>query len=309
MKVGIVGAGSVGAAAAFAMTLRGVATEIVLVDMDEARAEAEAADIAHATPFAARVRVIAGDVDALQGARVIVVSAGRNQHPGQSRLELVDHNADVIREVVPRIIGAAADAVIVVATNPVDPMTQLAHGLAAEAGRDERRVFGTGTTLDTARFRHAVARHLGVDPQHVHGYVVGEHGDSEVLAWSGLDVAGRPLGDLADALGVSLADAERRDIEQEVLGAAHRIITGKGATAFGIAAAISRIVDVVLRDQRAILTVTAPSADFGCSLSLPRLVSGDGVVREVGLALSPEEREALERSAEVLRRTSERLAG
>jgi L-lactate dehydrogenase len=306
MKVGIVGAGSVGAAAAFAMTLRGVATELVLVDVDEARADAEAADIAHATPFAARVRVSAGDHDALHGARVVVVAAGRNQHPGQSRLELVDHNADVIRDVVPRIFDAAPDAVIVVATNPVDPMTQLAHRLAAGSGRDERRVFGTGTTLDTARFRHAVARHLGVDPQHVHGYVVGEHGDSEVLAWSSLDVAGRPLGDLAQALGVSLTDEDRRDIEQEVVGAAQRIIAGKGSTAFGVAAAISRIADVVLRDQRAILTVTAPSEDFGCSLSLPRLLSGHGVVREVGITMSPEERYALERSGEVLRRTSER---
>jgi L-lactate dehydrogenase len=208
MKVGIVGAGSVGAAAGFAMTLRGVATEVVLVDVDQARAEAEAADIAHATPFAARVRVSAGDVEALQGARVVIVAAGRNQHPGQSRLDLVDHNAEVISDVVPQILGTASDAVLVVATNPVDPMTQLAQRLSAEAGRDERRVFGTGTTLDTARFRHAVARRLGVDAQHVHGYVVGEHGDSEVLAWSTLDVAGRPLGDLADALGVSLTRAE-----------------------------------------------------------------------------------------------------
>jgi L-lactate dehydrogenase len=307
MKVGIVGAGAVGAAAAFAMTLRGVATEIVLLDIDGARADAEAADIAHATPFAARVRVSAGDVESIADARLVVIAAGRGQHPGQSRLELVDHNAEVIRDVVQRILPAARDAVVVVATNPVDPMTELAQRLVADAGQDGRRVFGTGTTLDTARFRHAVARHLGVDAQHVHGYVVGEHGDSEVLAWSSLDVAGRPPGELADALGVSLTDADRLAIEQEVVGAAQRIIGGKGVTAFGIAAAISRIAEVVLRDQRAILTVSATTEEFGCSLSLPRLIRGTGVAREVGLTMSPEEEGALERSASVLRGISERL--
>jgi L-lactate dehydrogenase len=307
MKVGIVGAGSVGASSAFAMTLRGVATEIVLVDSDEVRAEAEAADIAHATPFAARVRVTSGDLDALTGARLVAIAAGRSQKRGESRLDLIDGNAEVIRDVVPAILRVTPDTVVVIATNPVDPMTRLAQRLAAGVGHDERMVFGTGTTLDTARFRHAVARHLGVDAQHVHGYVVGEHGDSEVLAWSSLDVAGRPIGELADALGVSLTDADREDIEEEVVGAAQRIIAGKGATAFGIAAALSRIAEVVLRDQRAILTVTASTEAFGCSLSLPRLVSGRGVVREVGLGMSPAEHEALERSATVLKETSKHL--
>jgi L-lactate dehydrogenase len=197
--------------------------------------------------------------------------------------------------------------VVVVATNPVDPMTQLAQRLAADAGADPRRCFGTGTTLDTARFRHAVARVLGVDPQHVHGYVVGEHGDSEVLAWSSLDVGGRPLDELAAALGVSVDASVRAAIEEEVVGAAQRIIAGKGATAYGVAAAIARIAEVVLRDQRAILTVSATSDAYGCALSLPRLVRGDGVAAEVGLTLSDEEHAALELSTETLRGVSARL--
>lgn len=307
MKVGVVGAGSVGAAAAFAMTLRGVPAELVLVDVDAARAEAEAADIAHATPFTARVRVSAGDVGALDGARLVVVAAGSNQRPGQSRLDLVEANAAMLRDVVPPVMAAAPDAVLVVATNPVDPMTQLAQRVASDAGTDPARVFGTGTTLDTARFRHAVARVLGVDAQHVHGYVVGEHGDSEVLAWSSLDVGGRPLDELAGALGATVDDRARAAIEEEVVGAAQRIIAGKVATAYGVAAAIARIAEVVLRDQRAILTVTATTDAHGCALSLPRLVRGDGVAAEVGLTLSDAERAALERSAEVLRGVSARL--
>jgi L-lactate dehydrogenase len=307
VKVGVVGAGAVGAAAGFAMTLRGVPTELVLADVDRDRAEAEAADIAHATPFAARVRVSAGDVGALEGARLVVLAAGANQLPGQSRLDLVDANAAVLRDIVPPVLRAAPEAVVVVATNPVDPMTQLAQRLAIDEGADTRRVFGTGTTLDTARFRHAVARVLGVDPQHVHGYVVGEHGDSEVLAWSSLDVGGRPLDELAAALGVQVDAARRSAIEEEVVGAAQRIIAGKGATAFGVAAAITRIAEVVLRDQRAILTVSATADPYGCALSLPRLVRGDGVAAEIGLSLDEDEHAALDRSAELLRRAAERL--
>lgn len=307
MKVGVVGTGSVGAAAAFAMTLRGIPTELVLVDRDEARAAAEAADIAHATPFTARVRVGAGEVADLAGARLVVVAAGANQRPGQSRLELAEGNAEVLRQVVPAILGAAPEAVLLVATNPVDTMTELAQRLAIDAGGDARRTLGTGTTLDTARFRHAVARHLGVDAQHVHGYVVGEHGDSEVLAWSGLDVGGRPLDEVASALGVAIGEPVRAEIEREVVGAAQRIIAGKGATAYGVAAAIGRITEVLLRDQRAILTVTSRSDAYGCALSLPRLVSGDGVVADIGLTLSDNERRALDRSAEILRSTTERL--
>lgn len=307
MKVGVVGTGSVGSAAAFAMTLRGIPTELVLIDRDDARAAAEAEDIAHATPFTARVRVRAGEAGDLAGARLVVVAAGANQRPGQSRLDLADGNAEVLRQVMPAILEVAAGAVVLVATNPVDPMTELAQRLATDAGGDARRVFGTGTTLDTARFRHAVARHLGVDAHHIHGYVVGEHGDSEVLAWSGLDVGGRPLEEFAAALGVSLGEPERAAIEGEVVRAAQRIIAGKGATAYGVAAAIGRVAEVVLRDQRAILTVTAKTDAFGCALSLPRLVSGEGVVAEVGVTLSEDERRALDRSAEVLRRTSDRL--
>jgi L-lactate dehydrogenase len=301
MKIGIVGAGFVGATAAYAIALRGSATEVVLVDVRREKAEAEAEDIAHATPFSARVRVRAGGYEELAGSRLVVLTAGVAQEPGESRLDLLRRNADVFHAIVPEAVGHAPAAMLVVATNPVDAMTALAERYGAEAGLPAGHVFGTGTMLDTARFRQAVARHVGVDAQHVHGYVVGEHGDSEVLAWRSLDVAGRPVAEAAATLGADWTEADKDRIEDEVVRAAYRIIAGKGATYFGVGAAIARTAEVVLRDQRAILTVSAQEAAFGCAISLPRLVGGGGVMQTLGVDLDADEHRRLEASAEVLR--------
>jgi L-lactate dehydrogenase len=301
MKVGIVGAGSVGATAAYAIALRGSATEVVLVDMRREKAEAEAEDVAHATPFSARVRVWAGGYDELVGSRLVVLAAGVAQRPGEPRLELLRRNAEVFHAIVPEVVRHAPTSMLLVATNPVDAMTALAERYGIESGLGAGHVFGTGTMLDTARFRQAVARHVGVDAQHVHGYVVGEHGDSEVLAWRSLDVAGRPAAEAAATLGATWGDDDRRRIEDEVVRAAYRIIEGKGATYYGVGAAIARAAEVVLRDQRAILTVSATEPSFGCALSLPRLVGGDGVMHTLGVDLDDGEHRRLEASAEILR--------
>jgi L-lactate dehydrogenase len=303
VKVGIVGAGFVGAAAANALVLRGVATEIVLTDVDAGRSAAEAADIAHVTPFSSPVRVSAGGVEELTGSAVVVVTAGTSQRPGQSRMDLLQRNCEIVRSVVPDVVRHAPDAVLLVATNPVDVMTRVAEKLAAEAGVPAERVVGTGTMLDTARFRQIVAARIGVDVTHVHGYVVGEHGDSEVLLWSSLDVAGQPLAAFAAASDEGWSVEDRRSTEDEVVNAAYRIIQGKGATYYGVAAVIARAVEVVVRDRRSILTVSAWSPAYGCALSLPRLVSGSGIVREVGVSLDDDERLRLDRSAAVLRET------
>jgi L-lactate dehydrogenase len=307
VKVGIVGAGFVGAAAANAIVLRGVATEVVLVDLDAAKAAAEAADVAHVTTFAAPARVTAGGLEDLAGSSVVVLTAGVAQGTGQSRLELLKRNADVVRSVVPELATYAPEAVLLVATNPVDVMTQLAERCAAEAGLPAERVFGTGTMLDTARFRQILAARIGVDVTHVHGYVVGEHGDSEVLVWSSLDVGGRPLAEFVDTMGGAMGAEDRRAIEEEVVTAAYRIIQGKGATYYGVAAVIARAVEIVVGDRRSIVTVSAWNASYGCALSLPRLVSGAGVVREVGVGMDDAERARLERSATVLRESVELL--
>jgi L-lactate dehydrogenase len=307
VKVGIVGAGFVGAAAANALVLRGVATEIVLVDLDADRAAAEAADVAHVTPFAAPVRVEAGATEDLAGSAVVVLTAGVAQRPGQSRVDLLRRNADIMRSVAGDVVKHAPEALLLVATNPVDAMTRVVERHAGEAGVPPERVIGTGTMLDTARFRQIVGARIGVDVTHVHGYVVGEHGDSEVLVWSSLDVGGRPLGEFVEAMGGAWGERDRREIEDEVVSAAYRIIQGKGATYYGVAAVIARAVEVVVRDRRSILTVSAWTPSFGCALSLPRLVSGAGVVRDVGVAMDADERARLDRSAAVLRETLEGL--
>jgi L-lactate dehydrogenase len=307
VKIGVVGAGFVGAAAANAIVLRGVATELVLVDIDADKAVAEAADIAHVTPFAAPTRVTAGPMEDLAGSAMVVVTAGMAQTPGQSRMDLLLRNAAIVGEIVPQVVEHAPETVILLATNPVDLMTLVAQRRAAESGVPAERVFGTGTMLDTARFRQILGARIGVDVTHVHGYVIGEHGDSEVLLWSSLDVGGRPLSEFVETMGGTWRDEDRRQVEDEVVNAAYRIIQVKAATYYGVAAVIARAAEVVVRDRRSILTVSAWSPDHGCALSLPRLVSGSGVVREVGVSMDQDERSRLERSAEVLRESLARL--
>ncbi|MCA1960176.1 MAG: L-lactate dehydrogenase [Desulfomonile sp.] len=240
MKIGVVGAGFVGSTSAYALVMAGVGSEIVLVDKNRQRAEAEADDIFHAVPFAHRVRVHPGDYPDLESSRVVIVGAGANQRPGESRLELLYRNAAVFTEVIPKTVTVAPDAVLLIVTNPVDIMTHLASRLAAESGVRTAKVIGSGTTLDTARFRSLLARHVGVDPHHVHGYVLGEHGDSEVLTWSLVMIGGMQLDEFCTIRGVDLDAQTRNAIDQQVRGAAYRIIAGKGATYYGIGAAVAQ---------------------------------------------------------------------
>ena len=311
MKVGVVGSGMVGATAAYALVMRGVGREIVLVDKSAGRAAAEADDIRHAVPFAHALEVRAGGYADLAGCRAVVLCAGVGQKPGETRLQLLRRNAEVFREVVPAVLTHAPEAVVVVATNPVDVMTHLAARFAAEAGVPGGRVFGSGTTLDTARFRTLIGTHCGVDPHHVHGYVVGEHGDSEVLTWSLVTVGGMPLEAFARMRGVEVSEAVRRDIDEKVRRAAYTIISGKGATYYGIGSALARIVDAILHDQRSILTVCAPTADVvgvnDVTVALPRLVGVPGVIETFPLPLSQTEQAQLRASAGVIRQALDEL--
>jgi L-lactate dehydrogenase len=305
MKIGIVGSGMVGSTSAFALVMSGVGREIVLVDVNRARAEAEANDIFHAVPFAHPLTVHAGDYADLDGARVVVIAGGVAQQPGETRLQLLQRNADVFRDIVPSVLRYAPDAVLLVVTNPVDIMTHLAAHFAAEFGVPATRVIGSGTTLDTARLRALLGRHFGVDARHVHAYVLGEHGDSELLAWSQVTIAGLSLDEFAKVTGTAFTDADRQQIDEQVRRAAYHIIAGKGATYYGIGSAVARIVDVLLHDQRAILTVCARISDVpgceGVTLALPHLVGGDGVLATIPLSLDPAEEAGLRRSADILR--------
>ena len=304
-KIGIVGAGMVGSASAFAMVMRGVGREIVLVDLNRARAEAEANDIFHAVPFANPMTVRAGDYADLEDACVVVIAGGVAQKPGETRLQLLQRNADVFRQIVPAVVEAAPGALLLIVTNPVDVMTHVAARFAAPFGVASSRVLGSGTTLDTARFRALVGRHFDIDPQYVHAYVVGEHGDSEVLAWSQATIAGLGLDAFATVHGTPLTAEDRQRIDNNVRRAAYQIIAGKGATYYGIGSAVARIVDVLVHDQRAILTVCAPVSGVpdcdGVTLALPHLVGGDGVLATIPLALDASERAGLRRSAGILR--------
>lgn len=311
MKVGVVGTGLVGSTAAFTLAIRGIASQIVLVDKNTARAEAEADDILHAVPFVQPSRVWAGDYPDLKGARVVIVAAGVGQRPGESRLELLNRNAAVFRAVIPSILEHAPDAILLIATNPVDVMTHLAAHFAAQGGVPPQRVIGSGTTLDTARFRALLGRQLGVDSGHVHAYVVGEHGDSEVLTWSQVRVGNLTLDEFCSMEHVELSDVQREQIEERVRRAAYHIIEGKGATYYGIAGALSAITSAILRDQRTLLTVCHRNANVhgvkDVTLALPHLVGGDGVITTFPLPLSPSEAEALKHSAQVIRSAIDQL--
>lgn len=305
MKIGIVGSGYVGATAGYALVMRGVGREIVLVDLNQARAQAEADDIFHAVPFANALDIRAGDYADLAGSRVVIVAAGANQKPGETRLQLLDRNASIFSQIIPQVLTHAPDARLVVATNPVDVMTHLTAHFAAKHGVPPARVIGSGTTLDTARFRALIARHLGVDAQHVHGYVVGEHGDSEVLTWSVVTVAGFPLEQFSREHGIVFNDTVKRDIDERVRRAAYHIINGKGATYYGIGAALARIVQVILGDQRSILTVSTRHTEIAgvkdVTLSTPQLLGGEGILDTFMPPLAPHEMSALHHSAQVIR--------
>ncbi len=304
MKVGIVGSGMVGATAAYALVMRGIGSEIVLVDVDQTRARAEADDISHAVPFASPLRVRAGDYADLSGCQVVILTAGASQKPGETRVQLLGRNASIFKQIVPPILENAPEAILVVATNPVDSLTHLTARFASAHGIPQGRVFGSGTTLDTARFRALLAEFLGVDAQHIHGYVIGEHGDSEVLTWSLVGVGGIPLDEYCRVQHIDLNAAAREEIDHRVRNAAYSIIAGKGHTSYGIGSALARIVQVILQDQRSILTVCAPVGDiFGVcdvTISLPHLISGKGVIASLPLPLNQEEQELVRRSAEAV---------
>ena len=311
MKVGVVGSGNVGAGAANAMVLRGVAREIVMVDINTKRAQAEAEDILHAVPFSHSVIVRQGEYSDLDGCAVVVITAGVAQKPGETRLQLLGRNASIFKGMIPLIVSNAPDAVLVVATNPVDIMTHLTAHYAAAYGVPRHRVIGSGTTLDTARFRSILGRYLDVDPEHVHAYVLGEHGDSEVLAWSMVTVGTVPLEDYARARGISLSDEMLEEIDDGVRRAAYRIIEGKGSTYYGIGAALSRIVQAILRDQRSLLTISAPLAELedvrDITFAMPSLVGGQGLIATLPAPLNAEEQAKLVASARTLRRALDEL--
>ena len=309
MRVAIVGAGSVGATLAYACLLRGVGGELVLYDVDAAKVEAQVLDLRHGLGFVPAATVGgSADIAVCRDADVIVLTAGAKQQPGQTRLDLAASNAELFRDLVPKLVAVAPEALLLVVSNPVDVLTRWVQRLA---GLPDGRVFGSGTVLDSARLRELLAAKCGVAVPNVHAYIVGEHGDSEIALWSSATIAGVPLRSWRPSDGTRLGDDDLRDALTQVRGAADRIIAGKGATNFAIGLAGARILEAIERDEGRVLTVSAPvDGAYGIhdvSLSVPRIVARSGVVSTVEVALDEAESAGLHESAEALRRAARSL--
>ena len=310
IKVAIVGVGLVGSTYAYALLLSGLAAEIVLIDVNKERAEGEAMDLNHTVPFAHPTRICAGDYSDCEGATITVIAAGTGQKPGETRLDLVKRNAAIFGQIVPKVAEANPDGIIVIATNPVDILTSVALKLS---GFPSPRVFGSGTILDTARFRYLLSEQLGVDPRSVHAYIIGEHGDSEVPVWSLANVAGMRLPTFCAENGISLTPEDTERIFGQTRDAAYEIIRRKGATYYAVAAGLMRITEAILRDQNTVLSISSLIEDYygidGVCLSLPTVVSRRGIERVLRLELSPAEARGVRKSADVLRQTLDSLGG
>ncbi len=303
MKVGVIGAGAVGSACVLSMLQRGSCREIVLVNRTRERAAGAATDMRYGRPLSPPVDVRDGEYEDLAGAELVMITSGVNEESGgatdrddsRGRLRLLDDNADVYRETIPRIVAAAPDAVLLVVTDPPDPLTDLTRELAGH-----ERVFGTGTLIDSLRLRVHIGQHLGIDPAGVDATVVGEHGTSSVTLWSSASVAGVSVADLLRRGDGSVQDVQN-EIEEEVKNANITIIEGIGASQYGIGIVSARLAEAVLRDEGSVFPVGSYQADYGVSLSLPSVIGRSGVVRTLSPELSDKERDGLEHSAEVLR--------
>jgi len=305
MKIGIIGSGLVGSTAAYAIMMRKAAGEIVLIDANEKRAIAEAEDIQHAVPFAHATNVYAGSYADLKGAKIVLIAAGASQRPGESRLMLMERNASIFRDIISKVVAVAPEVIFLIATNPVDIITHISVAIGKEFGVLPTRIIGTGTTLDTARFRTLLGNLISVDSQNVHAYVIGEHGDSEVLTWSNIDIGGVPFEDFIEFRKVEFSEKAKDAIDKGVRNAAYKIIEGKGSTYYGIGGAIAKLVDVINRDNRAVLTVSTFMEDVegvkNVTISLPHIIGGAGDMGVLPISLNVKEKSLLKKSAQIIR--------
>ena len=307
MKIGIVGAGSVGSAAAFSLMTTGVAHKIVLIDMNEKKAEAEAMDIAHAAPFTSAGKIKAGTYEDLDGCGIVIVTAGANQRPGETRIDLLGRNVKIFESIIPQIAKNAPDCIMLITANPADIMTEVALKLS---GFPRERVIGSGTVLDTSRFRTLLAFYLGVSTKSVHADVLGEHGDSEVLVWSNAEAGTLTLDEYAKSVDKPLDDAKKVEINDGVVNAAYKIIEGKGATFYGIAGALTHICRAINNNDYSILTVCSHHDEVegvkDVCLSLPTVINRRGIYHVIKPSLSVEEHEKLQKSAQTMKDFSDK---
>jgi L-lactate dehydrogenase len=302
IKIGVVGAGMVGASFAYSLLQKGLASEMVLIDANHNRAVGEAMDLNHGQAFVKPMKIYAGQYADLAGAAVTVVTAGAAQKPGETRLQLLEKNAGILGSIIPEVVKANPDGLIVVASNPVDILTYLTHEMS---GLSANKIIGSGTTLDTARLRYFLGEHYGVDPRSVQAYILGEHGDSEFAWWSGAMIAGIPLKEFVSASGVGFDQAALDQIFENTKNAAYEIIEKKMATYYAIGLGLLDLVETIVRDQHTVLPVSSMmTGQFGVSdvcVSLPTIVGAKGIEKVLEIQLNADEEAAFKKSAETLK--------
>lgn len=301
-KICVVGAGQVGATFAYALMIRGLASEIVLIDVNKNLASGQAEDMSHGLPYVSPTKVYAGDYPDCDGADIVVITAGAAQKPGETRLDLTKRNVDIMSQIVPAITKHTTDAILIVVSNPVDVLTYAAHKFS---NLPENQVFGSGTTLDSSRFRYLLSQHIGVDPRNVHAYIIGEHGDSEVPVWSLAHVSGVQLDDYCQSFDIDLQANIRNQIFEDVRTAAYHLIEKKGATYHAIALATLNIVESILRNQNSLHSVSSYIQNYhgvdDVCLSVPCKINRNGVNERILLRLSSDELAAFKKSAAIIK--------
>lgn len=301
-KAVMIGCGYVGAASVFSLMQSGLFSEIALIDADRDKAEGEAMDISHGIPFMKHMTIYAGDYEDVRDAGIVIITAGANQKPNETRLDLVQKNVAIFKQIVPQIAQKGFEGIILVVANPVDILTRVAQKLS---GLPENRVIGSGTVLDTARLKYSLSGHLGVDSRSVHAFIIGEHGDSEIAVWSSASISGVPLNDFCEMRGHYHHEEATEQIEERVRNSAYEIIERKHATYFGVAMAVKRICEAIVRDEKSILPVsTMMHGEYGIDgvvLSMPCIVGKDGIETKVPIALSEEEKADLQKSGAILK--------
>ena len=307
-KAAVIGCGFVGSATAFTLMQSRLFSELVLLDVNMEKADGEAKDIAHGIPFAGQMKIYAGTYDDAADAAIIIITAGANQKPGETRLDLVQKNTAIYQSIIPEIVKRDFGGILLIVSNPVDILTYVALKLS---GLPEKRVLGSGTVLDTARLKYALGEHLGVDSRSVHSFIIGEHGDSEIAAWSSTNVSGIPLNEFCEMRGHFNHDSAMDAIAEKVKNSAYEIISKKQATYYGIAMSVKRICECIVRNERSILPVSAMMhGEYGIediTLSMPAIVGIGGVETHVPIALSEEEAEKLVESAKKLKEVAKGL--
>lgn len=297
-KAVMIGCGFVGSASVFSLMESGLFTDIAMIDIDESKAEGEAMDISHGVPLARHMKIYAGNYDDVVDAGIVMISAGANQKQGETRLELVNKNVLILKKIIPEIMKRKFEGILLVVANPVDVLTYSAWKLS---GLPANRVFGSGTVLDTARLKYRLGEELGVDSRSVHAFIIGEHGDSEIVAWSSANVSGIPIKNFGESRNYIDIEVQMEKIADDVKNSAYEIIKRKNATYYGIAMAVRRICEAVIRDEKSILPVSVVTC--GVAVSLPCIIGKNGIEAVLSIDLDRSEQEQFNNSVEIIEKT------